>query len=51
MTLLFDAVLPALSDRGALTEDARRRILVENPKDWLHRDLSPAGKPAGTAAA
>jgi phosphotriesterase-related protein len=35
MTLVFDEVLPALRDEGALDEATERRILVDNPRRWI----------------
>jgi phosphotriesterase-related protein len=35
MTLIFDEVLPALRDEGALDEATERRILVDNPRRWI----------------
>ena len=35
MTLVFDEVIPALREEGALTDDHLQTILVDNPRRWL----------------
>jgi phosphotriesterase-related protein len=35
MTLVFDEVVPALREQGALDDEAFQTIFVENPKRWL----------------
>ncbi len=35
MTLVFDEVVPALREDGAMDDGAFQRIFVENPKRWL----------------
>jgi phosphotriesterase-related protein len=35
MTLVFDEVVPALREEGAMDDDAFQTVFVENPKRWL----------------
>jgi phosphotriesterase-related protein len=35
MTLVFDQVLPALREEGALTDEHQHTIFVDNPRRWL----------------
>jgi phosphotriesterase-related protein len=35
MTLVFDEVVPALREAGALDDDSFQTVFVENPKRWL----------------
>jgi phosphotriesterase-related protein len=35
MTLVFDEVVPALREQGALDDDTFQTVFVENPKRWL----------------
>jgi phosphotriesterase-related protein len=35
MTLVFDEVVPALREQGAMDDESFRTIFVENPKRWL----------------
>jgi phosphotriesterase-related protein len=35
MTLVFDEVLPALREQGAMDEGAFQTVFVENPRRWL----------------
>jgi phosphotriesterase-related protein len=38
MTLIFEQVIPALREDGALTDERLETILVENPRRWLAGD-------------
>jgi phosphotriesterase-related protein len=35
MTLVFDEVIPALREQGAIDDEAFQTVFVENPKRWL----------------
>jgi phosphotriesterase-related protein len=35
MTLVFDEVVPALREAGAMDDDSFQKVFVENPKRWL----------------
>jgi predicted metal-dependent phosphotriesterase family hydrolase len=35
MTLVFDEVVPALREQGAMDDAAFQTVFVENPKRWL----------------
>jgi len=35
MTLVFDEVVPALREAGAMDDDSFQTVFVENPKRWL----------------
>jgi predicted metal-dependent phosphotriesterase family hydrolase len=35
MTLVFDEVVPALREQGAMDDAAFHTIFVENPRRWL----------------